>query len=76
METEDEEVEDEGREVEEETFSARTGPCLGCPTELSTSSPETQELAQYALSTLQSALNSQRIQSIARIVKATSQVTN
>ncbi len=73
---EEEETEDEeGVEVEEETFVARSAPCLGCPTSIDVNSPEVKEMATFALSALENAANSDKIQSVVRIVKATSQVS-
>ena len=70
-ETEDEE---EGAEVEEESFVARSAPCLGCPKNIDVNSPEVIEMANFALSSLENAANSDQILSVVRIVKATSQV--
>lgn len=70
-ETEDEE---EGAEVEEESFVARSAPCLGCLKNIDVNSPEVIEMANFALSSLENAANSDQILSVVRIVKATSQV--
>ena len=64
----------EGREVVEEPFVARTAPCLGCPTDLDVNSANVKEMADFVLTALENAANSERVQSVARIVKATSQV--
>ena len=65
----------EGREVIEEPFVSRTGPCLGCPTDMDVNSPNVKEMADFVLLALENAANSDRVQSVARIVKATSQVS-
>lgn len=74
-EVEEGEAEEEGvTEVEEEIFVSRSAPCLGCPSNIDVNSTEVKELAEFALSALENAANSDKIQSVVRIDKATSQV--
>lgn len=60
--------------AEEEVFVARSSPCLGCPSNIDVNSTEVKDLANFALSALENAANSDKIQSVVRIEKATSQV--
>lgn len=71
----DEEADDsEGEEVEEEAIVARSGPCYGCPAGLNVNSPAVKDLATFALASLEDAANTEKVQSVARVIKATSQV--
>lgn len=72
---EEEEVEEgEEKEVAEEPFVARSAPCLGCPVNIDANTEQVKEMANLALSALENAANSEKVQSIARVLKATSQV--
>lgn len=62
--------------AEEEVFVARSSPCLGCPSNIDVNSTEVKDLANFALSALENAANSDKIQSVVRIEKATSQVVS
>ena len=71
----DGETEEEGgEEIDDETFSARSGqPCAGCPEKLDSESAK--KWSAFALTALEKTSNSDKVQKIIRIVKATSQVS-
>lgn len=72
QEEEADDEEDEG--VEEGAFTKRSGPCLGCESDVNVDSAEIKEMASFALQALENAANTDKVQSVVRVTKATSQV--
>jgi hypothetical protein len=71
---EEEEDEEEEESAEEEPVMKKRAPCAGCPAELDPEDDAVIGLAAYSLEAIEEASNSDKVQVLERVVKATSQV--